>query len=92
MDISRHRLLRIHFLTFFILPYNSSFFTLTFFYSLPLITNQSTMYLTFLFFIDSTLQALSLVGPQTIEEMKALAVDMFSDIKNRGSVSSDTVR
>ena len=50
------------------------------------------MYLTFLFFIDSTLQALSLVGPQTIEEMKALAVDMFSDIKNRGSVSSDTVR
>ena len=24
------------------------------------------------------------MGPQTIEEMKALAVDMFSDIENRG--------
>lgn len=32
-------------------------------------------------------QALSLVGPQSIEEMKNLAVEMFSDIKFRGDVA-----
>jgi hypothetical protein len=31
-------------------------------------------------------QALSLVGPQTIEEMKTLAVEMFSDIQYNGEV------
>ena len=41
-----------------------------------------------LYFLPS-LQALSLVGPQTIEELKALAVDMFSDIVSDAPDNTD---